>query len=228
MTQWATQHLTPQELLETLAAANDPEQQAILERTPAILAEPLVVPSVAGLEFVMDAWSAGGWAAVDRLYSTPPASTEQVLHPDKYKAREAPVAVELPADLATRMGAGWSVATSDTFGEYVMTIWLGQAGDGTGSVEPEAAAEGWGGDRIAYLTGPGGADAVVWATAWDSAADAQEFLQAAAPIVDGSAGGHAIDVDPDDPTRVWVVLASDEDTMCETTEVLGFAACRGA
>jgi hypothetical protein len=24
------------------------------------------------------------------------------------------------------------------------------------------------------------------------------------------------------------VLASDEDTMCETTEVLGFAACRGA
>jgi len=228
MTQWATGNLTPQELLETLEAANDPEQQAILARTPAILAAPLEFPYLQGLQFVLDAWTSGGWTAVDRLYADPPSTTEQVLHPDKYAAREAPIVVELPSDLATRFGAGWSVATQDTFGEFLTTIWLQQPSDGTTSVKPETAAEGWGGDRMAYLTGPNGADAVVWRTAWDTPADAQEFLQAAGPLVDAADGGHSIEVDPDDPTRIWIVLASDKTTMCKATEVLGIPACRGA
>lgn len=228
MAQWATRHLTPQELLETLGAASDPAKKAVLDRTPAILTVPLQFPYLQGAEFVMAAWTTGGWAAVDRLYADPPNSTEQVLHPDKYEAREAPIKVELPSGLAGEMGSGWSVATQDTFGEYLTSLWLQQPEDGATGIEPEPAAEGWGGDRLAYLTGPAGADAVVWATAWDSAADAQEFLQAAAPIVDASAGGHSIEVDPDDPTRVWIVLTSDKDTMCAATEVLGIAACRGA
>ncbi len=57
-----------------------------------------------------------------------PESTEQILHPEKYTAKEAPVAVTLPADLATRLGTGWTVPLMDTFGEFQTGIWLREGG----------------------------------------------------------------------------------------------------
>ena len=37
--------------------------------------------------------STGGWDAVDAVFADLPRSTEQVLHPEKYEAREAPIDV---------------------------------------------------------------------------------------------------------------------------------------
>lgn len=223
MTQWTIGHLSPDELLEVVAAASDPEQQAILARTPAILAEPLQFPYVQGLAFVSAAWSDSGWAAVDRLYADPPDSTEQVLHPDKFAAREEPDEVALPADLAARMGSGWSVDTSDTFGEYVVSLWLREAGSGVASADADAAAAGWGGDRLAYLAGPGGADAVVWRTTWDSASDADQFAGAAGTLIgdgigDEPAAGTVVRVSA---TEVTVLLASDGATLDAATAAAG-------
>ena len=91
-----------------------------------------------------------------------PESTEQILHPEKYAANEAPVAVTLPADLATQLGTGWTVPLTDTFGEFQTAIWL----RGAGVDEPAAsdAAAGWGGDRLAVINGPDGrlGDASSW------------------------------------------------------------------
>jgi hypothetical protein len=228
MSQWATQHLTAIELVQIAQAASDPEQQAILARTPAILSAPLQFPYVQGLDLVLGRYQAGGWAAVDALYADPPDTTEQVIHTDKLADREPAIDVALPTDLASRLGAGWAIAQEDTFGEYLTSVWLDQPAGASGGVAAGTAAAGWGGDRMAYLTGPDGADLVVWSTAWDTAADAQEFLQAASPVVEAGGGGHAIEVDPGDPTRVWIVMAGDQDTMCRATAALGFAACRGA
>ena len=88
-----------------------------------------------------------------------PESTEQILHPEKYTAGEAPVAVTLPADLATRLGTGWTVPLQDTFGEFQLGIWLREAGVAGG--DATAAAAGWGGDRLAVVEGPDGAWGVV-------------------------------------------------------------------
>ena len=76
----------------------------MLERTPAILRDTLTFPYTTGLTYVQAAQTAGGWPAVDAFFKTMPESTEQILHPDKYTAHETPVKVELPADLATRLG----------------------------------------------------------------------------------------------------------------------------
>ena len=46
----------------------------------------------------------GGWDAVNALYDDLPRSTEQILHPDKYRAGEEPVAVKLPTDAGGRDG----------------------------------------------------------------------------------------------------------------------------
>ena len=48
---------------------------------------------------VLAAYEHGGWKEVGKLYSNPPASTEQVLHPETklYPKRDNPKRVTLPA-----------------------------------------------------------------------------------------------------------------------------------
>jgi hypothetical protein len=223
MTQWAIEHMTPAELLEVVEASSDPEQQALLARMPRILADTLQFPYIAGLEFVAGPQDAGGWSAIDAMFEAVPASTEQILHPEKYEAGEAPIDVTLADDLATSMGPGWELGIEDTFGEYQMGIWL-EVG-GTTAAEAAAAAAGWGGDRMAYLTGPirapEASDALVWATEWDRAVDAQAFQQAAGTVVgDGDSPGTVIRASQ---TVVWVILASDGPSLDLAVAAAGLA-----
>jgi hypothetical protein len=119
----------------------------------------------------------GGYKGVDEAFGSPPDSTEQILHPEKYLDRETPIAVTVPADLPSKLGAGWSNGGSDTLGELQLRIWLTQGGVSTAAAS--RAAAGWGGDRVMLLDGLGGAAAVALITEWDTPADANEFAAAA-------------------------------------------------
>jgi hypothetical protein len=185
MTRWLVEHLTPAELQELLEV--DPEDQAQLDALPAILREVLLFPYQQGAVFANGIWMAGGWEAVDRAYERLPDSTEQVLHPEKYESGEKPAAVELDgAELASAMGAGWSGTPEDTLGEFQLSIWLRE--NGVKALDAQAAAAGWGGDRLAYLRGPNGAYALVIASTWDTAGDAAEFIGAAKTAMDDLPG----------------------------------------
>jgi hypothetical protein len=164
--------------------------------------ESLLFPYHTGLRFVMGIHGAGGWDAVNDVFGSPPDSTEQVLHPEKYSSREAPVEVSLPADLAARMGEGWTQTIDDTFGEFQVAAWLRAIGV---TEEADAAAAGWGGDRIALLEGPQEAWAIVWETAWDTSDEAQEFATAA-QVSSGA------DLSLHDGDRVTLILGSDDAT----------------
>ena len=220
MTQWAAANLKPADLAELLSAASDPAPQAVLARTPAILRETLTFPYTTGLGYVQKVQAAGGWPAVNAYFSKMPASTEQILHPDKYTAGEAPVAVTLPADLATRLGSGWSLPLQDTFGEYQMGLWLRESG--VAPAAATAAAAGWGGDRLAVINGPDGAWAVAMQTVWDTAADATEFEAAATTALDKADGVAQVVPGVGGKTR-WVVVASDAATVGHLANVLGLA-----
>ena len=177
MTLWASAHFSPQDMLAYVAASVDPAAQAVLARTPAFLRDLLLYPYTTGLSFVQATQLRDGWTGVDDLYRRMPVSTEQILHPQKYDTNEAPIPVTLPVDLAEQLGSGWSVPLEDTFGELEIEYWLRESG-----VKPAtatAAAAGWGGDRLAVAKGPSGAWGVVIDTAWDTAADASEFADAA-------------------------------------------------
>ena len=54
------------------------------QTTPRYFVESLVVPYTAGLKFVIAAYRRGGWAAVSRVYSNPPRSMREIMHPDEY------------------------------------------------------------------------------------------------------------------------------------------------
>lgn len=220
MSLWAGPNLTPAELQEVIAAGSDPAANAILQRTPAILRESLLFPYNAGVAFLAPVQASGGWPGIDAIYKDLPLSTEQILHPDRYRAGEKPVAVTFPSSLAKDLGTGWSVPLEDTFGEFQMRAWLTESG--VPAATAEAAAAGWGGDRLAVLEGPGGAWGVVMQTAWDTDGDAADFETTATTAIAKAAGRAAV-LPGTGGKRRWVVVGSDDATLRTIAGALGLA-----
>jgi hypothetical protein len=218
MTQWAAANLSQTELLELLAAGADPQAQQILATTPAILRDTLTFPYTTGLGYISNIQSQGGWDAVNAKFTDMPTSTEQILHPEK--AAEAPAAVTLPVDLATRLGRGWTVPLEDTFGELQLGIWLREAGVAADAAS--AAAAGWGGDRLAVIEGPNGAWATLMPTVWDTEADAAAFEAAATTALERSPGVAQVLPGVGGTTR-WILIANDPATASKVAGVTGLA-----
>lgn len=218
MTYWLQANLTPEEIAE--ATEVDPASQAVIDALPAIMRETLLYPYTTGAFYALSAQLSGGWEAVDAFYAKMPVSTEQILHPEAYASDDRPVEVQLPADLAAKLGAGWSIPLQDTFGELQMGIWLRESG--VVRADADDAAAGWGGDRLAVIEGPDGAWAIAWHTAWDTDADATAF-EAAATTAIAKAGGLAQVVPGEGGRNRWVVIADKAATLDTVAGVLGLA-----
>ena len=131
--------------------------------------------------FVQQLYEEGGWQAVNDAYSNPPATTEQILHVDKYKAREL-ANTTVPEDLTEQL-KDWEMLDSSQFGEfdvynYVLTL----AGDPFTAL---VAAQGWGsGWSTVYRDKANPARAVVQLSfGWDRENDLTEFLVSYAAIL---------------------------------------------
>jgi hypothetical protein len=220
MSIWQLQNLSQADLGQLLAeSAADPGTQVLLDAPP-VLRDSLLFPYTAGLSFVQGL-QAGGWQAVNAAFEKPPASTEQVLHPEKYASGEAPIAVTLPADLPARLGTGWKTSFEDTNGEFSLAVWL-RTNTAIDTATANAAAAGWGGDRYALLEGPNGAWSVVTKTVWDTPADAAEFESAATGLVEKLASPASLLPGAGGAER-WIVIASDDATLNAVAGALGLA-----
>ena len=195
-----------------LAESGDTTQ---LDNAPPIITRTLIFPYLAGQEFVAELRDEGGWEAVNAAFADPPASTEQILHPEKYleAERDEPTAVGLP-DLASALGPGWARAEENAFGEFQTAVVLAaeEAGQGIGSELPDAAedaAAGWDGDRYAIWAN-GELDVVVWVSVWDDADEAAEFAEAANAFGEDLAAelGQQLRVEQTDATVRFVLAPS--------------------
>jgi hypothetical protein len=222
MTLWLQQHLTPDEIQSFLTETADPDSMAVLLRMPVILRETLQFPYSVGLNFVGSMWQTGDWEAVNAIYEDPPSTTEAVMHPEKYVAREPAIDVTVDDGVAAQLGNGWSEVLQDTLGEFQLSIWIREAGKV--AVGPAAtAAAGWGGDRLALYEGPDGAWAVVVETAWDTDQDATEFVAEAKKIVVTLDENASADVLQRDPSQASIVIGSDDATLGRLANALGLA-----
>ena len=223
MTYWLQQHLSSSEMQVVVNGTQDQAAQDALKRIPPVVASQILFAALQGTVWVLGLQLQGGFAAVDAAFDNPPESTEQILHADKWASREPPIDVELPADLATRMGSGWSVGLQDTFGEHQLGVWISAAVPTGGlPAPPPEAVVGWGGDRVALLDGPDGRWAIALKTEWDTEKDAAEFEAGIAQRV-AEAGGPG-QVLPGEGGRVrWVVIGSDQATLAQVANVLGLA-----
>jgi hypothetical protein len=151
-----------------------------------------------GLLFVARVRARQRWSAVDALWADPPQSSEQILHPEKYDARERPVSIEALPPHA--FGDDWNEAGADVLGELGVRAWLARA------VSEEVAARaaaGWGGDRAVLYERAASVDAaaprpvgppartptfVAWSTVWDDVTDAEDFARTASAALSALPG----------------------------------------
>ena len=114
-----------------------------------------------------------GIEALNQAYADLPMSTEQILHPEKYLAREAPIIVELP-DIADLAGPGWEILDTGVIGELLFDMHLHTYSNFS---DDRPSAAGWGGDKYALLRNSGsGETALVSKSKWDSVHLAQTFF----------------------------------------------------
>ncbi len=131
-------------------------------------------PYLEGSRFVYTLWAnSRSWSSVDAAYSAPPASSEQVMHPEKYLAHDAPRSVTLP-DLGRSLGEGWREVDRNTLGEIGLLAWLMDHLDEATAAE---GAAGWGGDSYTLWMDGQGHHVLAVKTAWDTAGEATQFYQ---------------------------------------------------
>ena len=171
-TQYLLQNVSVDRVVGSLESLT--EALADIPDAPFALQRSLEFPYQEGAQFVERLTD----AQLLNSYADLPASTEQIIHPEKYLAGEFPIVVALP-DLAGRLGEGWSKFHEDVLGEFTIALWLSSLG----STNADIAAAGWGGDRFALLDGPNGERAfaaiIVWDEPQEDGAQFTGFLAAA-------------------------------------------------
>ena len=164
---------------------------------PQVLVDALTWTYLGGNDYVSELRElADGWKLVDyALRSRPPATTEQVLHPEKYVRNELPDPVRV--ENAALREAGYRLADHGELGELQTSHLLRVGAD---NPPADLGAEGWNGDRYELWRAPGAElrDCVdpcrqglvfVIRWSWDSDADSRDFDRAAGEYIESGLDG---------------------------------------
>ncbi len=138
-------------------------------------------PYFYGGAFVDTLYQRDGWNEVNDAFSRLPDTTEQIIHPEKYVAREQGIEVNDP-DLDQALGEGWRRLRRDALGEWETFLLLAYGVDEQAQIAEEqavGAAEGWGGDTYQVYRHDGNSQTVLAAHwTWDNNSHKDEFYAA--------------------------------------------------
>ncbi len=162
------------ELGDLLAVSGDRKGEEVIAAAPAAIRESLLFPYTYGAGFAQEIVKRSGWDGLSKAFEDLPQSTEQIIHVDKYLGHEQPVKIKL-TDISSTMGPGWKRIDADVNGEFGYFLILGQF---IPKPEARSAAKGWAGDQCSVYENAKGELAVAHLSTWDTAADAEEFLNA--------------------------------------------------
>jgi hypothetical protein len=149
-------------------------QFPVLEKTPIYLRETLLFPYTKGMLFQHVVYEKLDRAAFAEVFRTPPATTQQVIHPDTYFAHRRPTdppLPELPAALKR-----WKELSSGTMGELDHSLLLRQyAGKETAAdLSPK-----WSGGRYRVVEqSKAGPAALQYVSEWETEEAAADFFRA--------------------------------------------------
>jgi hypothetical protein len=151
----------------------DHDQRVLAEADEPFLMEPGFIPLgpgfpyIVGQEFVQALIDAGGIARVNAALNVPPTSSEQILHPERFLAGQAPVVVHPPSADQVETARG-------TLGELGLLALLK---DNVADWVALTAADGWGGDSF-VAWGEGDQSCVRAVFVADSDGDAEQLRAA--------------------------------------------------
>jgi hypothetical protein len=149
---------------------------------PEIIKETLLFPYLQGISFVQTFRKSHPWKDFSQIYADPPASSEQILHPEKYfDARDRPIPITLE-NFSDLLPKDWKEIYTNVLGELGISILIKKF---AGEEMAKLAAEGWGGDRYKLLEDPNtGNLLLIHFSTWDSPKDAMEFFLAYRQVVE--------------------------------------------
>jgi hypothetical protein len=127
------------------AQAEEARQAGALDPDiPGVLYEIFGFPYIVGPQFVQRILRAGGPARLNAAFTSPPTTTEHLLHPNRFLAGEAPRPVTAPK-------ADGEIIDEGVIGEMGFELIFGVVFD---AETARSAAAGWGGDRyVAWRQG---------------------------------------------------------------------------
>ncbi len=119
-----------------------------LSKAPKVLQDELLFPYLAGITFTQHLLKAGnGWPDFYKVFDKPPASTQQVMHPELYLKGVMPARVELPA-VKGLIPSDWKLLDENNMGEFGVQEILKQFLPKNRSTTLAAT---WAGDRYAIF-----------------------------------------------------------------------------
>lgn len=224
---------TSEDYAEILEEYGDVETTQF-DNAPQYIQNSLLFPYTQGETFVSKLFKRGEFEAVDAAYSDPPTSTEQVLHPEKYFAREMPVPVECP-EITSSLGEGWTLADTNVLGEFDIDELLMTE---LSETDADDGAEGWGGCQYRFYSNAGsGENLLVIDLKWDTPEEAEEFAGLFGEYVENRYGQEEGSYELDGGWAVWdaekqgsaaISLEDDETLVVLATDNSSTAAAVGA
>ncbi len=214
MTEYAAQHLEVGDLLEGTGGLEGEATDL-----PDIAMAQVTFSYFGGQRFVEElrASADGAWDLVDFTYQRRlPATTEQILHPEKYLDDEG----ALPVPDVPDPPDGWEKADGGTVGEFFTREILRQDAEDVGADE---AAAGWGGDRYEFFRREGApaectddcreenALAIVWRG--DDPAEAAELRTAIQDYVERSLEGTPAGEGTWELDGGWAAVGGEDDVV---------------
>ena len=124
------------------------DNSPMLAKAPQYIRDELLFPYLAGVRFTQKVLQANsGWADFYKVFPNPPASTQQILHPELYLKGSVAEKITLP-DLSKVFPAPWKKLDENLMGEFGLQEVLKQF---LGEDRSEQLAPAWAGDRYAIL-----------------------------------------------------------------------------
>jgi hypothetical protein len=157
--------------LSMKAAAGNPIMK-VFASSPKYMQESLISPYAEGASFVQAYLKANPEEKQVSIFSRMPASSEQILHYDKYSEGDMPTTIDLSGVEAV-LPAGWTPYYDNTLGEFDLRV-LCELNEKTAKEANEIAA-GWDGISFISFTNADDDLLILGASVWDSDDDASEF-----------------------------------------------------
>ncbi len=89
----------------------------MLKKAPPFIKDSLMFPYFSGLTFSMTVLKTDGWRGFSNVFDKPPASTQQILHPELYRSNAVPAPLKLGLP-ETFLDASWTRLEENSMGEF--------------------------------------------------------------------------------------------------------------
>jgi hypothetical protein len=166
--------------LMTTELASTATDYPVLSNAPAYIRESLVFPYTAGMKFQDAVYRKLGRESFSEVFLHPPLSTQQIMHPDRYFTHVLPRIPDAPRIPEARQ---FRKLADGTLGELDYRILLSEY---TGKEEGEQMASHFAGGTYELLELKRGRHPVLaFASTWDSAESARQFLTQYRRVLEG-------------------------------------------